>query len=634
MPNGATTHDHVLDLLALLAEEAAPARFEEVLQRARQEAPASEATGHLDDALLRIRALIGAQRQREAGLAALLDAARELSPKDDLRDILDVVIKKARGLLGLSITYVSLREGGGVSAIHASDGETTALNIGRRTPDFLGVAGEIYQKGTARWTPDYLEDSRLERDEQLDAFVRAEGLRAVLGVPLRHGDVVFGVLFGADRRVRHFTPDEVGLMITLADLAAGPIERVRLAARARAELESIERERSRSRTAHVALRHMLDVHHRAFDMVLGGCDLQSLTTLVSHTLDGTVVLRDPGGRTLASSGDIPGLVPSVADTAALEAHTRGEPVRHVDDTWTIPLVASGENLGALTVRPEVPLTEEDTALLRLVTQTLTVAMLLQRGAADTPSGDDLLNALLSGPERQLRVAERARRLSVDPQAPHVLVVARPEGRDLGRATAWASSYASRASGLKTVRDSCVALLLPGTDASAVARKVSGELSPLLDRPVSVAAAGPGQQLDAARSLYQEATRTLEAMHLLHGPGATAAASDLGFLGLLLSDHYDVDGFVTSTIGRVLDYDAHGSSDLVKTLQAYFDAGNNQRLAADVLHVHPNTVARRLERVNHLLGDAWQRPAESLQIQLALLLHRARVALVRKSAAPR
>lgn len=47
-------------------------------------------------------------------------------------------------------------------------------------------------------------------------------------------------------------------------------------------------------------------------------------------------------------------------------------------------------------------------------------------------------------------------------------------------------------GLKTVHSGHIVLLLPGTDASAAARAVADQLSPLLGHPVSVGAAGPGR----------------------------------------------------------------------------------------------------------------------------------------------
>jgi DNA-binding PucR family transcriptional regulator len=42
-----------------------------------------------------------------------------------------------------------------------------------------------------------------------------------------------------------------------------------------------------------------------------------------------------------------------------------------------------------------------------------------------------------------------------------------------------------------------------------------------------------------------------------------------------------------------------------------------------LHVHPNTVAQRLARIGELLGADWRDPARSLDVQLALRVHRLR-----------
>ena len=79
--------------------------------------------------------------------------------------------------------------------------------------------------------------------------------------------------------------------------------------------------------------------------------------------------------------------------------------------------------------------------------------------------------------------------------------------------------------------------------------------------------------------------------------------------------------VRQHLGPLLDYDARRGSELVKTLQAYFDAGGSPRHAATDLHVHVNTVSQRLERISALLGPHWQRPDDALELQLALRLMR-------------
>ena len=84
-------------------------------------------------------------------------------------------------------------------------------------------------------------------------------------------------------------------------------------------------------------------------------------------------------------------------------------------------------------------------------------------------------------------------------------------------------------------------------------------------------------------------------------------------------------FLAATVGPVVDYDARRGTALVKTLEAYFGVGGSLARAAELLHVHVNTVTQRLERVGQLLGADWQKPERALEVQLALRLHRLRAA---------
>ncbi len=83
------------------------------------------------------------------------------------------------------------------------------------------------------------------------------------------------------------------------------------------------------------------------------------------------------------------------------------------------------------------------------------------------------------------------------------------------------------------------------------------------------------------------------------------------------------GFVRSTLGPVLDYDARRGTKLLETLAVYFTHGGNLSRAKDDLHVHVNTVTQRLDRIARLLGEDWQSPQRSLEVQVALQLQRLR-----------
>ncbi|MEU4274194.1 helix-turn-helix domain-containing protein [Streptomyces tanashiensis] len=651
--DGAGGADALLTVLELLARQAPPARFDSLVDEARRTGLTGEELDRLERAVkLAGEVHTGRARdaRREAGLTTLTDTARDLTLSYDLDSLLRVITRRARRLLGADLAYVTLRGPHGACYVHTTEGSRAAtgpgprLTPGLRIAEGYGLGGAVQLHGEPVWTADYLADERFAPSGSLDAGVhapafdeaaesalRSEGLHAIVAAPLRSGDTVIGALHGADRRVRHHTPEEIALLAGLADLAALAVEKAGLLDRTRAEVSELERDSSRVRTSLTRMRHVSEAHGRIMNLVLAGGDLCNVAKAAADALDATVLIRDPGGRPLAAAGDIPGLDEDAVAKASLDAHARRRPVLADDDTWVAPVIAGSEDLGGLVIRAAGGLTGEDERLLELAAQSVAFLLLMRRSTAvaEGPVRDELLDDLIADPPHApQQIAQRARRLGVDLRKPHVLVLARPEGGEQGRAVVWASSYAYRLSGLKTVQGGCIVLLLPGIDASEAAKAVAAELSPLLGHPVSVAAAGPAQSPDGIGRIHQEAGRCLDAMSALGGTGSAASVQDLGFLGLLLSDDNDVDGFVEAAIGPVLDYDAERFTDLTHTLEAYFASGGSPTNAAEALHVHPNTVSRRLERIGELLGPEWQKPGQVLEVQLALRLQRTREVLAR------
>ncbi|MEU4102646.1 helix-turn-helix domain-containing protein [Streptomyces tanashiensis] len=651
--DGAGGADALLTVLELLARQAPPARFDSLVDEARRTGLTGEELDRLERAVKlagEVHAGRARDARREAGLTTLTDTARDLTLSYDLDSLLRVITRRARRLLGADLAYVTLRGPHGACYVHTTEGSRAAtgpgprLTPGLRIAEGYGLGGAVQLHGEPVWTADYLADERFAPSGSLDAGVhapafdeaaesalRSEGLHAIVAAPLRSGDTVIGALHGADRRVRHHTPEEIALLAGLADLAALAVEKAGLLDRTRAEVSELERDSSRVRTSLTRMRHVSEAHGRIMNLVLAGGDLCNVAKAAADALDATVLIRDPGGRPLAAAGDIPGLDEDAVAKASLDAHARRRPVLADDDTWVAPVIAGSEDLGGLVIRAAGGLTGEDERLLELAAQSVAFLLLMRRSTAvaEGPVRDELLDDLIADPPHApQQIAQRARRLGVDLRKPHVLVLARPEGGEQGRAVVWASSYAYRLSGLKTVQGGCIVLLLPGIDASEAAKAVAAELSPLLGHPVSVAAAGPAQSPDGIGRIHQEAGRCLDAMSALGGTGSAASVQDLGFLGLLLSDDNDVDGFVEAAIGPVLDYDAERFTDLTHTLEAYFASGGSPTNAAEALHVHPNTVSRRLERIGELLGPEWQKPGQVLEVQLALRLQRTREVLAR------
>ncbi|MFD5427034.1 helix-turn-helix domain-containing protein [Streptomyces sp. NPDC127084] len=669
-PDDGSPDADALAVLELLAREAPSSRFDELLRTARQHPLPQERLRRLERAVrlaLDVRATAEQRRRREAGLAALVDTTQELaSCTDDLDGLFHVITSHARRLLNFDMAYVSLRLPSGGSYVHKSDGETNALSVGLELGRGFGLGEYAQSKQAPFWTADYLADGRFPHSPDIDEVVISEGLHAVLVVPLIHSGAAIGALYGASREIRHFTPDEISLMRSLAVLSSSAIEATRRRARIETELADAQSENVRLTSALARTDRLTATQKRLMDLVLEGGALHDVTKAAAAALDGTLVLRDAEGRTLAATGELPQPDAASVVRALVDSHAAGAPVTVTGDdgsgVWATHVTTGVEAPGALLFRRPVTsgahtgrvepaadpaqapaphpaphpapdsLTEEDKGLLYATAQTLALVLLLghSAGAAAGPARDECLEELLAGtPESPRRLAERVRRLGIEPTGPHLVLIVRPEGGKQGESAVWASSYAYRHGGLKTVRGDCLVLLIPGTDASAAARAAAGELSPLLGHPVSVGAAGPTAELSSVGKVYQEARRCLDTLVALGRTGGTASPGDLGFLGLLLSDEHDADAFVANALGAVLDYDSGRSTELVRTLEAYFTAGGSPTRAAQQLHVHTNTVARRLDRITELLGPQWQEPAQALEIQLALRLRRAQQAVYRR-----
>ncbi|MFB7666547.1 helix-turn-helix domain-containing protein [Kitasatospora sp. NPDC056138] len=622
-----------LAVLELLATQAPPGELDELIRSARRSGASPETLERLDRArqlALRVHSLLDRHQQREAVLSSLVDSARDLAGPHEQDGLLEVVARRARLLLNLDISFISIHEpSDGTESVRAADGHSSTLLTGFEVERNAGVGALAHAASAPFWTPDYLADERFPHTERLDRLIRTEGVRTLLAVPLRHGNEAFGTLYAGARSIRHLRPDEVSLMSSLTDLAAGALDRTRLISRVQAEVAELARDSTRARSGLSTVRRAADAHRRLIELVLTGCDLPTLTAEAARVLDGSLAVTGSCGEEFATAGDPLDLDRRTLIETYLDAHTSLDPFALADGTWVAPAVAGSESLALLLLRPRTPPDEHGVRLLRLAAQAVSLQLVLLHSAAiaEGPVRDELLDDLLAEPPRpesQLQV--RAQRLGLDLDQPHILVIARPEGGALGRAVIWASSYAGRTGGLKSVRDGCLVLLLPGTDAAGTARAVCDELAPLIGHPVTAGAAGPGRGPASSTRLHREAQRCLEALTALGGTGGSAATEDLGFLGVLLSDSQDIGGFVTGVLGPVLEYDRQRFTELTRTLDAYFDSGGSPTYAAEALHVHPNTVSRRLERIAELLGPDWQKPAQALEIQLALRLHRTRRAL--------
>ena len=78
---------------------------------------------------------------------------------------------------------------------------------------------------------------------------------------------------------------------------------------------------------------------------------------------------------------------------------------------------------------------------------------------------------------------------------------------------------------------------------------------------------------------------------------------------------------TRRSARCSTYDGEHQRDLAATLETYLEQARHHARTCEVLHIHPNTLYQRLDRVTEVLGPQWKEPDRALELQVALRLHR-------------
>ncbi|MFD0262761.1 helix-turn-helix domain-containing protein [Kitasatospora indigofera] len=612
-------------LLDLLASGAATEDFAGVLADARLRGEPADVLAAIDDATwlaLRVHRTLRQHRRREAELTALFDTAGDLAASRDLDDVLQAIVRRARMLLGTDTAYLTLPdEAAGDTYMRVTDGSVSVLFQNLRLSLGDGLGGLVAQSARPYATPDYRTDGRFHHTGQIDAGVLDEGLVAIIGVPLLLGGRVIGVLFAADRSPRAFSPDEVALLCSLAAHAAIALDTAKSLADTRAALEGLNSANAVIRAHSAAVQRAEQAHDRLTDLVLRGAEVADVAAEVAALLDGGIAVHDADGNALAGpAGGVQGLAEAVAVSRA-----EGRAVRR-GDAWVCVVLAGQEPLGSLVLSGRPGLDDADRRLFERAGVVTALLLLLRRSVAETENRvrGELLADLLTAPDRDpVGLVARGRRLGVDLGRPHLVLVAGAAGPAArGRLAGAAGRYLFGSRGVSAEHGENVVLLLPDDGSASpgeAAEQAAERLARLTGVPVTVGAGRSAAGPLALAAAHAEGVRCVRALRVLGRDGDGASAQALGFLGVLLGDGHDVDGFVGATLGPLLDYDSRRGTELVRTLRAYFDSGSSLTRAKDELHVHVNTVVQRLDRIEALLGRDWNHPERSLELQLALRL---------------
>jgi GAF domain-containing protein len=172
---------------------------------------------------------------RSEVLAYLQETAADIIAGLDLQTILQKAVNRTAELIGADIVTVHIYDPltGGVRAV-AGHGLTDEATFRQHGPG----RGKVERLVARRGTPIITED--VSASELAGPFAAREGVQSAAGLPLKVGDEIIGVLFVSYRETHKFKPEEVEVLISLANQAAIAIQNARLLSDAQRRVQDLE----------------------------------------------------------------------------------------------------------------------------------------------------------------------------------------------------------------------------------------------------------------------------------------------------------------------------------------------------------------------------------------------------------
>jgi len=298
---------------------------------------------------LREEALLARLRRKEAELAALREISRAIGAALDLDTTLALVTRKTAEVTGMDSCSVYLLDPAGEHLVLRA---TTGL-----AQEAIGRARLRWGEGMTGWAASHATPAASSDAAQDPRFVylpetRELAFRSLAAVPLQSGGRVLGAMNVQTRTVHEYSPEEIDLLSTIADLVAGAIEKAALYDSMRRQIGELSTlaEASKTLTAPLYLEEMLRLIAEMATRLMraAGCVIYLLDQ-ESERLVPAAAHRGEGG----TEGDGEALLATLAE----EAVRAGRPLAVADvrerapqalprAVLAVPLTVRGRTIGA------------------------------------------------------------------------------------------------------------------------------------------------------------------------------------------------------------------------------------------------------------------------------------------------
>ncbi|HVB78058.1 MAG TPA: helix-turn-helix domain-containing protein [Candidatus Nitrosotalea sp.] len=526
-----------------------------------------------------------------------------------------------------------------------------------------GPTSHAFENNRLVVVPDVADDPSFSPWHPLSV---AEGYRSLVSAPLRvRGDVI-GVLNGYSDRIRRPTDSELEAIQTLADQAALAVRLAALLADQQTTIDQLTELNGRLERQRSTLQRSEQIHHRLTSAVLGGSGLEGVATTLAGLLGRPVAIWDTGGYQVCSApariregsesdvarprlGDLHRFGSRTADSG----RTLVAPAAEGAPALVVAEVSVGSELVGYVSVEESGVPVEDLDLMAVEHGATVVALITARERVARETEErlhaDFLHDLLNGRYGSAeRIVERAQHYGLELYATHRILVMDLDdwgGYQRSRALNEQDSGLLRARIVRLMADTAqrclpgslqaslsdtLTCVSPGDDGRALEERmhhtvamVQAQISRIA--PALTVSAGIGSVArtpdDLAES-YRSATRCLHLIRQLERYSQCLCSDNLGLLLLVAETRRPADlvRFAERILGVLVEPGTR-EGPLLDTLEAMLDTGRDPKRCAARLHVHPNTVRNRMQRIKRLTGTDLDRPETLLEVTLAMLVLR-------------
>ena len=423
---------------------------------------------------------------------------------------------------------------------------------------------------------------------------------------------------------------------------------------------------------HWRLKRSLEIHRRFTELVLDGKGVNEICRTLADLLESAVTVEDASFHLLAHAGGSadphrketilrqgtpqrvlfdPQIQRMLREVEAKRGPVKVPAFPHLGmsrERLIAPILAAGQVLGYISILDHPPHNEElafmaiEQAALVLA---LSVAKERELSEVEGRVRGEYLEDLLHGTYGDDAAAQRrARHLGYPLHGSHiVMLVDIDDFRGFNRARqisedaiqALKREFLRRVTGVVRISyaralvqgrsDQVVALLPLGTEvgdyqvrAHALGLQIQQAIAEW--KPgftISVGFSGPTEAPTGVAGALREVTSVMDSLARFKRWSQVVAVPELGLTGLLaaVTDERLVD-YSRRHLGPLIKHDTSRKGNLVATLRAYLETGEQQQ-AAQKLRVHPNTLRYRLDRIREISGVDLEDPETRLNLAVAL-----------------